>query len=305
MPIPDYQTLMLPTLKLGATGEIKLKDAYTILSEEFNLSEDERQHLLPSGKMTTIRNRVAWAVVYLVKAGLLMRPKRGLFTITDRGKGVLSKNPVHINAKFLKQYPEFVKFTNAKTVKTDSGKKEIIGHDVIETPEERIDSAYQEIVADIKSELLSKILEASPEFFERLIVNLLVAMGYGGSSVEAGKHLGKSGDNGIDGVIKEDKLGLDMIYVQAKRYAPKNSIGRPAINGFVGSLVGFGANKGVFVTTSSFSKHAYGYAENVPQRIILIDGEKLTSLMLEHNVGVRINQSIELKRVDEDFFMED
>ncbi len=305
MPIPDYQTLMLPTLKLGATGEIQLKDAYTILSEEFNLSEDERQHLLPSGKMTTIRNRVAWAVVYLVKAGLLIRPKRGLFTITDRGKGVLSKNPVHINAKFLKQYPEFVKFTSAKTVKTDSGKKEIIGDDVIETPEERIDSAYQEIVADIKTELLSKILESSPEFFERLIVNLLVAMGYGGSSVEAGKHLGKSGDNGIDGVIKEDKLGLDMIYVQAKRYATDNLVGRPAVQGFAGSLIGFGANKGVFVTTSSFSKHAYDYAENVPQRIILIDGEKLTSLMLEHNVGVRVNQNIELKKIDEDYFIDE
>lgn len=301
MPIPDYQTLMLPTLKLGATGEIQSKDAYAILSEEFNLNEDERQHLLPSGGISTIKNRVAWAITYLVKAGLLIRPKRGFFMITDKGKGVLSKNPDKINIKFLKQYPEFIEFISAKN-KPDSGKKKDSDDNVIETPEERIDSAYLEIVADMKSELLSKILESSPEFFERLIVNLLVAMGYGGSSVEAGKHLGRSGDNGIDGVIKEDKLGLDMIYVQAKRYAPDNPVGRPAVQGFAGSLIGFGANKGVFVSTSSFSKHAYDYAENVPQRIILIDGEKLTSLMLEHNVGVRLHQSIELKRIDEDFF---
>lgn len=295
---------MLPTLKLGATGEIQAKDGVIALADQLNLSEEERQHLLPSGKMTTIKNRATWAVVYLVKAGLLKRPKRGFFTITDQGLAVLSNPPDKIDIKFLKQFPEFVEFMSKKSGKPGAGAGAGNGHESTETPEERIESAYQEITTDIKSELLSKILDASPEFFETLIVDLLVAMGYGGSSVEAGEHLGKSGDGGIDGVIKEDKLGLDMIYVQAKRYAPDHVVGRPAINGFVGSLVGFAANKGVFVTTSSFSKHAHEYAENVPQRIILIDGEKLTSLMLENDVGVRLHQAIELKRIDEDFFME-
>ncbi len=304
MPIPDYQTLMLPTLKLGATGEIQLREGITALSNEFNLTDEEREHLLPSGTMTTIRNRVAWSVSYLVKAGLLKRPKRGFFTITERGQSVLSNPPEKITAKFLKQYPEFIEFIGKKNEKTVSDDDATNDSDSSKTPEERIGLAYQEITADIKSELLSKILDSSPAFFETLIVNLLVAMGYGGSSVEAGKHLGKTGDGGIDGVIKEDKLGLDMIYVQAKRYNPENSIGRPAIQGFAGSLIGFGANKGVFVTTSSFSKHAHEYVDSVPQRIILIDGEKLTSLMMENNVGVRLHQSVELKRIDEDFFMD-
>lgn len=304
MPIPDYQTLMLPALRLGNTGEIQLKDGIEILSDEFNLTEEERQHLLPSGKMPTIRNRVAWAITYLVKAGLLKRPKRGLFTITEKGKSVLLNPPDKINLKFLKQYPEFVTFVGKKSEKTVTGEDTGNASESTETPEERIDSAYLEITADVKSELLAKILDASPAFFETLIVNLLVSMGYGGSVAEAGKHLGKSGDGGIDGVIKEDKLGLDMIYIQAKRYAVDNVVGRPSIQGFAGSLIGLSANKGVFVSTSSFSKHAYEYVETIPQRVILIDGEKLTSLMLENNVGVRLHQSIELKRIDEDFFME-
>ena len=167
-----------------------------------------------------------------------------------------------------------------------------------------IGTAYNEISNDIQSELLTKVLALSPEFFEKLIVNLLVAMGYGGSEIEAGSHLGKSGDGGVDGVINEDSLGLDLIYIQAKRYAPENTVGRPDIQKFAGSLIGMGANKGVFVTTSSFSSHAHEYAVNVPQRIILIDGDKLTSLMYEHNVGVRVTRSIDLKRIDEDFFFE-
>ncbi len=253
--------------------------------------------------MATIRNRVHWAITYLIKAGLLTRPKRGYFTITERGKKVLAENPDKISNKFLEQFPEFLAFKNKK--KADDESSGTSTDDASSaTPEERIDAAYSEITTEIKSEILAKVLDGSPEFFEKLIVNLLVAMGYGGSSFEAGQHLGGSGDEGIDGVINEDTLGLDLIYIQAKRYAPGNTIGRPEIQKFAGSLIGKGANKGVFVTTSAFSHQADEYAETVPQRIILIDGERLATLMLEHNVGVRILQSIDLKRIDEDFFTE-
>ena len=302
MAIPDFQTLMLPALKLGATGEIQIKDAIEFLSDEFQLTPEEREHLLPSGTMTTMRNRVTWAISYLVQAKLLHRPKRGYFTVTERGKEVLANPPAKIDIKFLEQYPEFLEFRTKK--KSPSTLSEMAPADESSTPEERIDTAYTEINVALKDELLAKVLEASPTFFEKLIVDLLLAMGYGGASSEAGRHIGKSGDGGIDGVIDEDKLGLDIIYLQAKRYAPENTVGRPEIQKFAGSLIGKGANKGVFVTTSSFSGHAREYARNVPQRIILIDGEKLMSLMLEHNVGVRVNREIELKRIDEDFFVE-
>lgn len=245
----------------------------------------------------------SWAITYLVKANLLQRPKRAHFTITEKGKEILTKNTETINRKFLEQFPEFIEFQNKKKDKRPSTPLEQPGLSLT-TPEERIGVAYDEITSEIKSELLSKVLDSTPEFFERLIVRLLVSMGYGGSVEQAGTHLGKSGDNGVDGVINEDKLGLDLIYIQAKRFALDNTIGRPEIQKFVGSLIGKGANKGVFVTTSTFSNHAHEYATNVPQRIILIGGEELTSLMLEHDVGVRVNQTIAIKRIDEDFFME-
>jgi len=303
VPIPDYETLMLPMLRYGNEGVISFKDSVAKASDEFNLTDEERDETIPSGPEPLIKNRVAWAITYLVKARLLHRPKRAHFTITDRGKEVLANNPTAINRKYLEQFPEFLQFQRKKKVSKSSETAEPQDSSAI-TPEERIGVAYDEITSEIESELITKILESSPEFFERVIVNLLVSMGYGGSYEQAGEHLGKSGDGGVDGVINEDKLGLDLIYVQAKRYAPDKPIGRPAIQAFAGSLLGFGANKGVFVTTSSFSKHAHEYASGVPQRIILIDGDKLTSLMLEHNVGVRVNRTIELKKIDEDFFIE-
>jgi restriction system protein len=294
---------MLPVLKYGSDGVISLKDATSKASDEFQLTEEERLETIPSGQDSLIKNRTGWAVTYLVKANLLHRPKRGHFTITGKGKDVLASNPESINRKYLEQFPEFVTFLKKKNVTKSSEAADIVTA-ITSTPEERIGIAHEEITSEIESELMSKILDASPEFFERVIVSLLVSMGYGGSHGQAGEHLGKSGDGGVDGVINEDKLGLDLIYVQAKKYAPENSVGRPAIQAFAGSLLGFGATKGVFVTTSSFSKHAYEYASGVPQRIILIDGEKLTSLMLENNVGVRVNRTIELKKIDEDFFIE-
>lgn len=303
MAIPDYESLMLPMLKYGNEGVISFKEAVDKASNDFNLSDEEREETIPSGPEPIIKNRTGWAITYLVKAKLLQRPKRAHFTITDKGKEVLAKNPDTINRKFLEQFPEFIVFLNKKKEKKPSTSQDQTELSLA-TPEERIGVAYDEITSEIKSELLSKVLDSSPEFFEQLIVKLLVAMGYGGSVEQAGTHLGKSGDGGVDGVINEDKLGLDLIYIQAKRYAPENSIGRPEIQKFAGSLIGMGANKGVFVTTSSFSNHAHEYADNVPQRIILIDGEKLTSLMLEYSVGVRVNQTIDMKRIDEDFFLE-
>lgn len=303
MAIPDYETLMLPVLRYGDEGVISFKEAVGRVTNEFNLTEEEQEETIPSGTEPLIKNRTGWAITYLVKANLLHRPKRAHFTITERGKKVLAEAPTVINRKFLEQYPEFKEFLNKKTDKKTATTDDQPDPSLA-TPEERIGEAYSEITAELKSELLTKVLEASPEFFERIIVELLVSMGYGGSAHQAGTHLGKSGDGGVDGVINEDKLGLDLIYIQAKRYAPENVIGRPEIQKFAGSLIGMGANKGVFVTTSTYSGHAHEYASNVPQRIILIDGEKLTSLMMEHNVGVRVNRAIELKRIDEDFFIE-
>lgn len=303
MAIPDFQTLMLPTLQISSTGDVPQKVAINQLSDQFGLTTEDRAEMLPSGTMTTIKNRVAWAISYLFQAKLVSRPARGVFTITERGKKVLQNPPERIDIKFLEQYPEFVDFRYKRKSKKTSPKENDVTS--AETPEEQIDNAYAEISGALRDELLAKVLESTPEFFERTIVKLLVSMGYGGSYEQAGEHLGKSGDGGVDGVINEDKLGLDLIYVQAKRYAPENSIGRPAIQAFAGSLIGFGATKGVFVTTSSFSKQARDFAHGIPQRIILIDGEMLTSLMLENNVGVRIHRFLEIKKIDEDFFSDD
>ncbi len=302
MAIPDYETLMLPMLRYGNEGVVSFRDAVSKASNEFNLTDEEREERIPSGQESIIRNRTGWAITYLVKANLLHRPKRAHFTLTDKGKEILAGNPGVMSTKFLEQFPEFIAFRKRRKEKPPQSEGQ--PEPGLTTPEERIGVAYDEILSETTAELLTKVLESSPEFFERLIVELLVSMGYGGSVEQAGKHLGKSGDGGVDGVINEDKLGLDLIYIQAKRYAPENTVGRPEIQKFAGSLMGMGANKGVFVSTSSFSGHAYDYADSVPQRIILIDGDKLTFLMLENNVGVRVNRTIHLKKIDEDFFME-
>lgn len=300
MAIPDYQTLMLPVLKLAKTGEFRINEAAPLIAKEFNLTEEEKQARIPSGTQTTINNRVMWAVTYMVKAGLLHRPQRGYFTVTEKGKEILSQKPGKIDVKFLQQFPEFEKF---RTSKREKG-TERTSTEGDTTPEEKIGLAYEDYSEGVKSDVLSKVLEASPEFFEKLIVQLLLAMGYGGSDEEAGKHLGKSGDEGIDGVINEDKLGLDIIYIQAKRYKLDNTVGRPDVQKFAGSLMGKKANKGVFVTTSFFSKEAYEFVKTIQQRIILIDGDMLTSFMLQHNVGVRVDRTFELKKIDEDFFLD-
>lgn len=240
------------------------------------------------------------------KAGLIESPKRGVFKVTKAGLDLLATNPPTIDVETLKAFPPFLQFY------VDSGNKKPLAEKPMAaaaaaspaTPEEQIDAAQSVLRSALSSDLLQRILDNSPDFFERLIVDLLVGMGYGGSHENAALKLGKSGDNGVDGVIDEDRLGLDRIYVQAKRYAPHNTVARGDIQAFVGSLVGFGATKGVFVTTSTFSSGAHEYARHIPQRIVLIDGARLTDLMIEHNVGVRINRAVAIKRLDENFFTE-
>ena len=261
MAIPDYQTLLLPVLKLAADGEEhKFSQAVEELTEEFNLSTEERNELLPSGSQAVFNNRVGWARTYLKQAGLLASPKRGFFTITQLGTELLAANPAKIDISVLERYPEFIEFKNRKKGKSEyESQLEIpTEQDSTLTPEDSLASAYNQLRLALESEVLSSVKEASPSFFERLVVDLLVKMGYGGSRQDAGKALGKSGDGGIDGTINEDRLGLDVIYIQAKRW--EGPVGRPEIQKFAGALQGQRARKGVFITTSSFTKEAIEYA---------------------------------------------
>ncbi len=312
MPVPDYQSLMRPLLAFSSDGSEKnINDAIKDIAEQLKLTEDERQQLLPSGKQPIFANRVHWARTYLDKAGAIRRTRRSHFEITDRGKQLLTDNPTRIDAQVLKQFPEFIAFQSPKA--PDGTGNEVAPtapaavSELLEsavTPEEAVQQAETQIFENLKSQLLIRIWELSPSFFERLVVDLIVAMGYGGSRANVVQRLGKSGDEGIDGVVNEDPLGLDVVYIQAKRYAADNTIGRERIQQFAGALVGQGASKGVFVTTSSFSRGAIEYAIKVPQRIILIDGKELARLMVQYGVGVRIERTVELKRIDLDYFDE-
>ncbi|WP_447964326.1 restriction endonuclease [Nitrospira sp. Ecomares 2.1] len=303
MAIPDYQTLMLPVLKLASDGkEHKFSQAVEELADEFHLTTGERNELLPSGSQAVFNNRVGWARSYLKQAGLLASPKRGFFTITPKGTDLLATNPPRINASTLEKYPEFIEFRNRKKEKSEN-ESEIVHSFEQEstlTPEDALASAYNKLSSALESEILSSVKEASPSFFERVVVDLLVKMGYGGNRQDAGRALGKSGDGGIDGIINEDRLGLDVIYIQAKRW--EGVVGRPEIQKFAGALQGQRARKGVFITTSSFTKEAKEYASVIDSKIILIDGEHLSKLMAEHNVGVSTVGQYEVKKLDSDYF---
>ena len=312
MPIPDYQTLMLPLLKLaGDKQEHRFRDAIEQLAAEFNLSDDERSTMLPSGTALVFDNRVGWARTYLKQAAMLESRRRGVFCITRRGAEVLAKNPIRIDNSTLEQYPEYVAFRLRRndgkaagdlpqsiTASVQQPTTAEIATD--STPEELFSQAYQRLRNNLEAELLDQVKSSSPAFFERLVIDLLVTMGYGGSRQDAGRAIGRSGDGGIDGIIKEDKLGLDVIYVQAKRW--EGTVGRPEIQKFAGALQGQRANKGVFITTSSFSKEAEEYAGVISSKIILVTGEHLTKLMVDHNVGVSPVSKFELKRIDSDYF---
>ncbi|MFJ7981393.1 restriction endonuclease [Lysinibacillus xylanilyticus] len=303
MPIPTYEQFMYPFLDyLKDENEHTLKELYEILPQHFNLSEEQVEELLPSGNQTVVVNRIGWARTYLKNAGLISSPKRAVFKITPEGLKLLQDSSVkEINLKVLERYPQFLEFKNRTKPSTDSDIKTVISEDS-RTPLEIMNENYQILKQSLQTELLEKIMECTPQFFEQLIVNLIVAMGYGGSISDAGKAVGKSGDGGIDGIVKEDVLGLDKIYLQGKRWA--NPVSRPDIQAFVGSLVGFKANKGIFITTSRFTKEAIEYSESIDKSLILIDGMKLTELMFLYNVGVSNVQTFIIKRMDLDFFEE-
>ncbi|WP_426613277.1 restriction endonuclease [Bradyrhizobium sp. McL0616] len=309
MAIPDYQKLMLPVLQLANEGEQRVADVVDLLADKLGLSEEERQKLLPSGRQRVLHNRIHWAKFYLTKAGFLTSPGRGRFSVTQAGRELLAENLARIDVSILMRQPEFREFYRNEGSAASSTAETASPTDSIDsgttTPEEQIEAAYQTLERTLRADLLDRIAKNSPAFFEQLIVDLLVAMGYGGSHKNAARQLGRSGDGGVDGVINEDRLGLDRVYVQAKRYAAGNPVGRPDVQAFVGSLVGLGATKGVFVTTSTFSAQARDFVQHLSQRVVLLDGASLADLMIEHCIGVRTSRAIEFKRLDEDFFAED
>jgi len=302
MAIPDFQSILLPLVRHCGDGqEHTTSDTVETLATEFSLSEDERKSLLPSGVQKVFVNRVAWAKSHLKMAGLLESPRRGVFKITPRGLEVLQKKPTSINLKFLHQFPEYIQFRSTRRTQAEISDEVDNGH--VGTPEESLDVAYAKIRDDLAADILQRLRTCSPAFFERLVVEVIVKMGYGGSRQDAGKAIGKSGDGGIDGMIKEDKLGLDAIYIQAKRW--ENTVGRPEIQKFVGALTGQRARKGLFITTSDFSREAHDYVSRIETKVVLIDGETLAQLMIDHNVGVSTITTYELKKIDTDYFTEE
>lgn len=303
--IPDFQSLMLPLLKAVADGkEFKNSDITKQLANEFKLTDEERKQLLASGRQPVFNNRVGWAMTYLKKAGLISSPLRATVVITDLGKQVLAKKPNKIDINYLRTFSSFLNFVRGDRNDVVHQEDDSSVNTKEETPDEILDNAYLQLRKSLASELLSRVLDLSPAFFEILVVELLVKMGYGGSFKDAGKAIGKSGDEGIDGTIKEDKLGLDIVYIQAKRWKHTNLVGRPELQKFVGALAGQGAKKGIFITTSSFTKEALDYTPKNETKIVLIDGEQLAQLMIDYNIGCTTQQIYELKKVDSDFFDE-
>ena len=307
MAIPDYQTLMLPLLTLAGDGKDHVfREAVAGLADQFSLSEDERAALLPSGFYPVFASRVGWARAYMKQAGLIEGPKRGVLRISKAGLDLLATKPARIDNKTLEKYPSFLEFKAR-------GKDSVVADALVveqlpirsdplpeQTPEEAMASAHKRLRQGLEEELLDRVKGVSPSFFERLVIDLLVAMGYGGTRADAGRAIGKSGDGGIDGIINEDRLGLDVIYVQAKRW--EGTVSRPEIQKFAGALQGQRATKGVFITTSNFTREAREFAGSIASKIILIDGERLAALMVEHDVGVARIGSYVLKRLDNDYF---
>jgi restriction system protein len=307
MAIPDYQSVMLPLLRFAGekNDETSTGEAVEVLAKEFGLTDEDLKEMLPSGIQSTFVNRVGWASTYMKKAGLLEATRRGYYRITPRGQELLKKQPKAINVKVLKQYPEFLEFQQLKG--TRSGDRESSSRTTLDvttaTPSEALEAAYENLRDELADELLARVKKSSPSFFERVVVELLVKMGYGGSRADAGKAIGKTGDGGIDGIIKEDKLGLDIVYIQAKRWE-NNPVGRPDVMQFAGALQAQKANKGIFITTSRFTDDARSYVSQIGSKIVLIDGEQLTSLMIEHDVGVSTVSMYPVKKIDTDYFDE-
>ncbi len=300
MPIPDFQTIMLPLLKIASDGkEHSLSEVIDKLGSEFKLTEAERNELLPSGKQPRFNNRVGWAKTYLKKTKLLEEAGRGRFRLTQRGRDVLKEKPLTVNLKYLERFPELEEFREAGNAEATLPP---IAVDTAVTPEEALEASYQDVRQKLAVDLLDRVKAASPAFFEKLVVDLLVALGYGGSRKDAGQAVGHSGDGGIDGIIKEDRLGLDAVYIQAKRWDA--TVGRPVVQAFAGSLEGQRARKGVVITTSDFSKEAKEYVHKIEKKIVLIDGVQLAQLMIDNDVGVAEVVCYRVKKLDLDYFGE-
>lgn len=302
MAIPDFQSVMRPVLAVVADGlPISLKALREQVTEQFQLTDVERHEMLPSGQQTVINNRIGWARTYLNKAGLLSIPSKGLVQITERGREVLVSGPQRITVGWLKRYPEFGAFHGARPSNDAPSFQAEPVEDI--TPDEQLNQAHQALMLSLADELLAQVRGASPTFFEQLVVDLMIAMGYGGSRKEAGRATQQTNDDGIDGIIKEDKLGLDVIYLQAKRWS--NTVHRPEIDKFIGALTRQRARKGVFITTSEFSVGAREAALGLDIKVVLIDGVELARLMVENNLGCNVKQVYEVKQIDSDYFTED
>lgn len=307
MAIPEYHALMLPLLEELRDGrDHDVRELRETIAKKLGITDREREELLPSGKQSVYYNRLGWAKTYLDKAGLVQSVRRGVYHVTDRGRQVLASNPSRIDVEFLSRFPEFEEFRRKPAQDEERAVEPTKVSTTVPisfTPQEALDGAYQQLRRSLEAELLSSVKAASFRFFERLVVELLVKMGYGGSLKDAGKAIGRSGDDGLDGVIKEDHLGLDAIYIQAKRW--QNTVGRPEVQAFAGSLEGVRGRKGVFITTSSFSADAKEYVSRIEKKIVLIDGAQLAGLMIDFNIGVATINTYDVKRVDTDYFSEE
>ena len=306
MAVPDYQSLMLPLLKLAAeqNTEMSIGETVEALASRLGLTEDDLKEMLPSGLEGKFENRVGWARTYMKKAGLLESKRRGYCQITVRGRELLTKKPPAITVKLLQQYSEFLAFQQLKGTRRGEKKESVSPIETgSATPSEALENAYENLRDELADDLLTRLKKSSPSFFERIVVELLVRMGYGGSRTDAGKAIGKSGDGGIDGIIKEDKLGLDVVYVQAKRW-DNNPVGRPDVMQFAGALQAQKASKGILITTSRFTDDARNYVTQIGSKIVLIDGDQLTQLMIDHDVGVSTVSLYPVKRIDTDYFDE-
>lgn len=303
MAIPDFQSIMLPLLKLCADGqEHTNREAIDTLAQNFGLSEEEQKQLLPSGQQCVFDNRVAWARAHMKMAGLVENTRRGIFRITQRGSKLLGKSPSEINLRILREFPEYLEARDRNQSSQTGDASAATDEQESKTPAERLEEAYEMLRKNLADELLSQLKSSSPSFFEKVVVEVLVKMGYGGSRKDAGQAIGRSGDEGIDGIIKEDRLGLDIIYIQAKRW--ENTVTRPEIQKFAGALQGKRARKGIFITTSDFSQNSHEYVSAIESKIILIDGQQLSQLMIDFGVGVATDAIYELKRLDSDYFTE-
>jgi restriction system protein len=301
MAIPPFQDIMLPFLKFLADGkEHSKQEAIFALAEEFGLTPNELSALLPSGRQEIFTNRVSWTRTYLSKANLVQPTRRGHFQITPQGLEVLRQKPTRVDVKYLNQFEEFREFRNLRHDRQDT--PEPASGESLITPEEALENAYEQLRENLAGELLQQIKSSSPGLFERIVVELLVKMGYGGSRQDAGRAIGRSGDEGIDGIIKEDRLGLDIIYIQAKKW--ENTVGRPEVQKFAGALQGQRAKKGIMITTSDFSKDAHDYAARIDSKIVLMDGEQLTQFMIDQGLGVSQTATFEIKKLDMDYFTE-